>query len=280
MQTKLYLALAAACALGITSCTKADAQRDSASGEVGPSAKSGPDSGPPRIESNALSALNRMGAYLQTLKSFEVKGRVTRQGVLSDGQTVSQSGDIVAHIQRPNRMHVELSGDRKQREYFYDGSNFTVFAPRQNVYATTSAPATLGELASTLESKYAIQLPLFDLFRWGSADSPTSSLTGAIDVGPAACDGGQCEQYAFRQEGKDWQVWIQQGEQPLPRKVVITTTSSPSRPQSSATYDWNLSPSFKESMFVFSPPSDAKKISLTEARSMRASEQTPGGSKQ
>ena len=277
MQTRLYVALAAAYAFAITGCKKVDAQRDSAGGEVGPNAKAAAINGPPRVEAGALSALNSMGAYLQTLKTFEVKGRVMRQGVLDDGQTVSTSSNVTAVVRRPNGLHVELAGDRKQREYIYDGHTFTIFAPRQNVYAQVEAPSTISELSTMLESQYGIQLPLVDLFRWGSADSPTGSLTSAIDVGPAECDGGQCEQYAFRQEGRDWQVWIQQGDQPLPRKLVITTTTNASRPQSAATYEWNLSPAIGPTTFAFVAPSDAKKISLSEAKSMRAAAQKPGG---
>jgi hypothetical protein len=39
-----------------------------------------------------------------------------------------------------------------------------------------------------------------------------------------------CEHYAFRQEGLDWQIWIQ-GDYPLPRKFVIRTLTDDARPQ-------------------------------------------------
>ena len=58
----------------------------------------------------------------------------------------------------------------------------------------------------------AFDMPLVDLFLWGSPQSTADRyITSAIDIGPSSVDGTTCEQYAFRQDGLDWQIWIQQG---------------------------------------------------------------------
>ena len=75
-----------------------------------------------------------------------------------------------------------------------------------------------------------------------------------------------CEQYAFRQEGLDWQLWMQQGDYPLPRRLVITTLTDEARPQYSSVLTWNLAPSFNEEAFKFDPPKDAQKIVLAQAK--------------
>jgi hypothetical protein len=78
-------------------------------------------------------------------------------------------------------------------------------------------------------------------------------------------DGTSCEQYAFRQDGLDWQVWIQQGDYPLPRKLVLTTLDDDARPRHSQILTWNLAPSFNEAAFTFDPPKGAQKIAIAEA---------------
>jgi hypothetical protein len=75
-----------------------------------------------------------------------------------------------------------------------------------------------------------------------------------------------CQQYAFRQDGLDWQIWIQNGDFPLPRKVVLTTTTDDARPQYVATYTWNLAPSFSNDAFTFTPGKDAKRITIAQWR--------------
>ena len=74
-------------------------------------------------------------------------------------------------------------------------------------------------------------------------------------IGPAMVGGVQTDQFAFRQEEIDWQIWIQQGDRPLPLKIVIIDKTDPTRPEFSARLSWNTSPRFDASTFAFSPAS-------------------------
>ena len=49
---------------------------------------------------------------------------------------------------------------------------------------------------------------------------------------------------------------------PLPRKIVITNRADEARPQSVSLIDWNLKPTFKDSVFKFTPPKGATKIEI------------------
>jgi len=228
----------------------------------------------PELDQDALAALERMGAYLRTLKAFQLKADVVTEDVRTDGQKVQiiRAVDVVA--KRPNRLYAEVTNDRQRRLFFFDGAHFTLFAPRSTFYATVDAPSTIEKLADELEDKYDLELPLVDLFRWGTPEADVNSLSSAVDLGPSAINGVTCEQYAFRQEGLDWQLWIQRGEQPLPCRIVITTTTDEARPQHTATYTWNLAPSYDENTFVFRTPSDAKRIPLAEVRAVASSAKT------
>jgi hypothetical protein len=71
------------------------------------------------------------------------------------------------------------------------------------VYATVAAPATIGALADALDERYAIGLPLDDLFRWGAPHSKPQDITSAMFIGPSEVGGVTCGHYAFRQNGLD-----------------------------------------------------------------------------
>lgn len=232
-----------------------------------------------KIDPDAMAALDKMGAYLRTLKAFQVTGAVTTEEVTTDGQKIQSSNTTTLLAEKPGHMRVEIASDKQPRLFYYDGKSFTMWAPRLKFYATVDAPPTANELAKVLEDKYDIDLPFVDLFRWGTPESNAKAITSADDVGPATIDGVTCEQYAFRQDGMDWQVWIQQGDYPLPKKLVITTTSDEARPQHEAVYTWNLAPSFNDKAFAFTPPSDAKKITIAEADAMRANAKKKQGDK-
>jgi len=226
-----------------------------------------------QLDRNALDDLERMGAYLRTLKAFQLRADVVTEDVRTDGQKVQiiRAVDLVA--KRPNRLFAEVKNDRQRRLFFYDGSHFTLFAPRPRFYATVEAPPTIEKLADVLEDKYDLELPLVDLFRWGTPEGDVGAITSAVDLGPSAINGITCEQYGFRQEGIDWQLWIQRGEQPLPCRIVITTLTDDARPQHTATYSWNLAPSYDDSLFAFRVPTDAKPIPLAEVQVPVASTQ-------
>jgi hypothetical protein len=211
----------------------------------------------------AIKALERMGDYLKTLKAFQVRLETNRDEVLDDGQSVEFDGVADMIVDRPNRLRADVVSDRQQRQYFYDGKSLSVWARRVNYYATVPAPPTIHELIDTLSSKFDIELPTTDLFYWSDRNS-TGDITAATNVGPSQVGGVTCEHYAFRQRDADWELWIQQGNYPLPRKVVIKTLTDEARPRFASVLTWNLAPSFNDAAFTFVPPPDAKRIALVQ----------------
>ena len=59
----------------------------------------------------------------------------------------------------------------------------------------------------------------------------------------------------------DLQIWVENGEKPLPRKLIITEKWVTGAPQFTALLsDWDLSPQFKEDLFTFVAPDQAEKL--------------------
>ncbi|MFL5606734.1 MAG: DUF2092 domain-containing protein [Gemmatimonadaceae bacterium] len=222
------------------------------------------------IDQGAMDALENMGRYLRTLNTFQVRAAVTTEEVLLDGEKVQLSNvaDLVAR--KPDQLRATVISDRQERLFLYDGKSFTLFAPRSNYFATVPAPPTIRELVTELETRYGIELPFVDLFRWGTPESNAKEITSATHVGPSEIDGTKCDHYAFRQPGLDWQIWIQRGDFPLPRRLVLTTLTDEARPQHVSNYTWNLAPAVDSAAFAFAPPKDARKISFVDVTTARA----------
>jgi hypothetical protein len=210
----------------------------------------------------AIEALDVMGAHLRTLLTFSVRSETTKDEVLASGQKIQFAGTVEMQVRAPDRLRADVSSDRKQRQFYYDGKTVTVYAPRMKYYATAEAPPTLREMLAALNADYGIDMPLVDLFLWGTDQADSRDIKSAIHVGMARIDGVDCDHYAYRQEGVDWQVWIERGNSPLPRKLLITTLVDPSQPQYTAELKWNLSNRYADKAFVFVPPKDAEKIML------------------
>lgn len=227
------------------------------------------------VQPQAIAALEKMGAYLRGLKNFSVHGDTTIDLVTEDGQKLEFPGTVDYKVRVPNGLQLDVRSDRKERQLFYDGKTLTVYGPKNKLYASVDAPPTIGALLDATSDKYGIELPLADLFLWGTDKAPTSALQSAVFIGPAHVGGSVTEHYAFRQQGVDWQVWIEPGAKPLPRRLVITTTDDPAQPQYTSTLTWNTNAAHKDAAFTFTPPKDAGRIRLVEVDAVAAEGGSP-----
>jgi hypothetical protein len=218
----------------------------------------------PAVDPATMAALEKMGGYLRSLKAFRVKVVTTNDTVLEDGQKIQYEGNIDLLAKPPNGLRIHTNNDRHERLFLFDGKTFTLWGQRMDYYATVDAPDTIGKLADMLEEKHGIDLPGVDLFRWGTPEADTTGMISAMDVGSAVIQGTTCQHYVFRQEDIDWQIWIQKGDYPLPRKVVITTRTDDALPQHTAEYQWDLAPSFNDAAFTFNLPKGVLRVVLED----------------
>ena len=184
------------------------------------------------VDPASIQALKDMGVFLQSLKRFRVETEVTGERVLADGQKLQHTATAKMEVQRPNKIRVLMQSARSEREIVYDGKTVTLFTPAQKYYSTVEFTGTIGELIDKLEEGYGVELPLSDLFLFGTPAAPLDNIESAMNAGQDFIDDDLCDHYAFRQGKIDWQIWITTGSKPLPRKVVITNRADEARPQS------------------------------------------------
>ena len=206
-----------------------------------------------------------MSAYLRSLKSFQVTSQTTIDEVLDSGQKIQFGGTIGYRYMAPDKLRAFLRNDRTWRDFYYDGKTLTQVAPRMNYYASVPATGSVASLLGKLSGNYGIDLPLADLFTWGTADDSVDSITSAVRIGPARIDGADCDHFALRQDGVDWQVWVQTGAKPLPRKLLITTTDVPQQPQYTARLRWFTSIRPRADEFTYAPGKGAIRITQVPA---------------
>lgn len=215
------------------------------------------------VDPAAVQALKDMGTFLQSLKRFHVETEVTGERVLTDGQKLQHTASAALDVARPDKLRAAMRSASTQRVMIHDGKTVTLFTPAQKYYSSVDLTATVGELVNGLEERYAVQVPLSDLFLFGTPAAPLDKLDSAMNAGQDIIDGDLCDHYAFRQGQVDWQIWISTAAgKPLPRKIVITNRADEARPQSVSLIDWNLKPAFTDAVFKFTPPKGSTKVDL------------------
>jgi hypothetical protein len=82
-----------------------------------------------------------------------------------------------------------------------------------------------------------------------------------FDLGQTDVNGRNCRALAFVEEDIDWQIWIENGPQPTPCKLVITYKNQPSQPQFTAVFsDWDFTPRIDQAVFTPELPTGTEKI--------------------
>jgi hypothetical protein len=216
------------------------------------------------IEDGAIDALREMSDFLMSAQTLGIVSQASRDVVTNDGQRIQLEGTATYKVRRPGFV-IDYVSDIKSRRFIYDGKNFTVYSPKLGFYATAPAPATNKEVLDTIYQKYGIALPLEDLFRWGSDGANATRAQGirsAYKVGMATIDGVETDHFAFREDDVDWEVWIQRGDQPVPRKLVIVDRNDPAKPTFTSRLQWQINPTFSDADFTFVPDANAKRIQL------------------
>jgi hypothetical protein len=214
------------------------------------------------VDPASIQALKNMGTYLMTLTRFGVSTELTGEYVLADGQKVQHTATADLDVVRPNKVRVLMKSARNERQLTYDGKMLYLYTPAQKVYGTLELEGNLGDVIERLEKQYGMQIPLDDLFRFGTPAAQFDNIKSGMNAGQDFVDGDLCDHYAYRTDKVDWQIWIMTGKEPLPRKIVITNRADEARPQSVQMIDWNLKPAFKDAVFKFTPPKDSKKIEI------------------
>jgi len=218
------------------------------------------------INAKAVERLNAMGAHLRSLKAFTVTADITVEEVLDSGQKVENANSVEIAARLPNKLRVHSTSATRSRKIYYDGKSVTIFAERLKYYGSFAAPGTVVETIEVAAKKYGIEIPLADLFLMGTDRFDTKSITEAIYVGPQRIGGVLCDQLAFRQPGVDWQICIERGKAPLPRKLVVTGTGGDAaQPVRRSILSWRAGSAPEAAAFTFAPPKGATRIAVKEA---------------
>ncbi len=217
------------------------------------------------VDPQADDALRAMSKTLAGAKELSFRAQSTVDEMLESGQIVQYSSTRKVIVRRPDRLALAADGDLFRRRVWYDGQTLTVLDVDANAYATINVPATIDDMLDFVIGEYDLTVPLADVLYRDPYEVLIENVDTGEYLGVHEVDGHPCHHLAFQQEVIEWQVWIDAGEVPVPRKVVITYTQLPGRPQLVATLsEWNLSPTLSERMFEPRLPADAEQAEMDD----------------
>ena len=177
----------------------------------------------PAAAQDAKSILKAMTDYVSSQKNLTVSFNFDIEVMTTDLEKIQFTSSGQLQLTRPDKLHVTRKGGYADFELFYDGKMLTVRDNDANQAANTPAPASIDALVDELRSKLGVEAPGADLILTTVGDALTKDVIEAKYIGQGVVDGVECEHLAFRNAEVDWQLWVETGSKPVPRKYVITS---------------------------------------------------------
>ena len=233
----------------------------------------GPGSAGPRanVEPKADQTLRRMSAYLAKSEKFSFEAYDMHDQILDTGQKIQLANTRTIRVKRPNMLYADLSGDIDNERVWYNGKTLTLLDKGKQVYGVMDVPDTIDATMDHVVRTFGDPIPLADVL----FSDPYQGVIGHVRqgnyLGLHDVRGKKCHHLAFRQPGIDWQIWIADGDAPVPRKLVITYKDYPGQPQYIAFLGkWNMAPEFPEGLFTAKIPDGVKPIDIMQLRGRSA----------
>ena len=224
------------------------------------------------LDPQADALLKKMSDYMGGLKSFSADAFVFDEQVRGDGFKLSvlRSGSI--KVQRPNKFYIARKGMIRDQEAFFDGSKLVLHAKRLKAALEIPIRGDINAGLNGAAEPSGNELPARDLLSSDAYTPLIDAVEESIYLGTVDIAGVTCRQMAFRTAEVDWQLWVEEGDRPLPCRYTITEKWVTSAPQYTVTFvNWQVNEDIPASAFEFSAPAGTKTLTVEEFREAVAS---------
>jgi hypothetical protein len=215
-------------------------------------------------QAQASAILTRMADFLGGAQRFSVSMRAGYDAVQKSGQKIEFGDMRKVTLSRPDRLRMEGErSDGVKTLTVFNGKEIVLIDETSNVYATAPQPGGLDDTIVHFVKDLGMKLPLAVLLV-SQLPAELKARVRSVDyVERTSIHGSPSHHLAARTDMVDFQVWVADGDRPLPQRVVISYKQAKGEPQFWAEFsDWNLAPALDASTFLAKPPDGAQKVAF------------------
>ena len=216
---------------------------------------------------DARALLLKMATLLGSTQRLSVTVRASYDAVQASGQKIEWNEVRTLTLSRPDRLRIEGEKSNGARSLVvFDGKAVSAFDEAGRTYAQAPQPGGVDETLAYFVRDLGMRLPLAALFTSRAAMDLQRRVKSVAYVETTGILGAPAHHLVGRTDSVNFQVWIADGDQALPQRMVLTYPGSPGQPEFRAQFSaWNLAPESADSLFTFTPPTDATKIPFAAA---------------
>jgi hypothetical protein len=205
-----------------------------------------------------------MTEFISGAQAYTIVAEMGHEVLQTNGQRLEFGSHITASLRRPSQANVRFDNrDGENATIVLDGETISIFSTRGNaqIYDVARQPGDIDASFVFLAEQLGTADQLHHFFSIDLTDSMKSMLKSGYYIGEATIAGVLCDNLALRNDDEDVQLWITKGDNPVPRRIVVTYKNLEGQPQFWALFEeWNFSPNFSETIFSYSPPAHADRV--------------------
>jgi len=220
-----------------------------------------------RQDAKAIDVLKSMSAYRASLDRVAIKGVSFTDARLGGGLIVSNSTEVKVSVDRPGSLYISSFDGVQSKELYFHNGMLTVFNAERGFYAQASVPEEVEAALEFALEELQVEAPLMDMvFQDASAHLIGSDETILYLTDKARVAGTDCHHIAVRGDEVDVQLWVEEGDRPLPRKIIITSKWEGGSPRFVTNLSWDTEPKFNQERFEFKAPEGSMNIGFAQDR--------------
>jgi hypothetical protein len=180
---------------------------------------------------DAAGMLKAMTDYVASQKNLSITYDSDIEVITSHLQKIQFTSSGQVQLSRPDKLRATRTGGYRDVEVVFDGKLVTINDKDTKHFAQIAAEGTADHLIDVLREEHGVVAPGADLLLPNAFDVMMADVIEGEVIGKGVIDGVECDHLAFRNVDTDWQIWIESGARPIPRKYVITSKGVAEAPQ-------------------------------------------------
>ena len=214
---------------------------------------------------HANEILMKMSNYLAGTDHFSFSNTMSEDRLFTKDYYLQSEVRTDVTIRRPDKVYVDISSDYNHKRFWYDGQKITLLTVPANFYATAEANGKIDEMIDFVYDNFGVQIPMATL---AFEDPYAALMEGVVDgyyTGLHNVKGVSCHHLLFINEDAEWQIWIEDGAQSVPRKYAVKYAMDGIEYRFTAFIDnWDFNPNTPDEMFNFVAPPESGVIEFVK----------------
>lgn len=223
------------------------------------------------MDPQAIEVFQLMSEHLKQATTLSFTSSGMREVAEASGIKQLRGLSAAVALRRPEHVHAQaLTDEGRATEIWFDGESLTVAASKggETHYASIEAPEdakTIDGMLDHLIEDYGFVLQLGDLLYDDVYATHEEALLSAVHLGRKLVGGRPCHHLSLEFAGADAQLWVQEGDDPIPCRWAFTLLDAPSEPLYVVNFEsWVSNPDLAAERFAFSLPAGAVELEMEE----------------